>query len=434
MNATSKQANEEAGDQLNHAMTEHAEAEPDPRQSASRRGAASRRLEFDESAGRELLERAKTIRPLLVKNALLNEQRGELTEVVIDALIEIRAFDMAIPHRWGGLCLSANAMARIAAEIAKGCPSSSWVVTITNSNAWLATNTPDRMQEAIFGRGIVRICGVSNPPGKIDRVADGYRVSGRWPYASGSHHAQLAYCPVKSAQGEDGVVVMPMTQLSIEKTWLVTGMKGSGSDTILAAEVFVPEACYCSVDEVLVADRSTRKHFGEATDYWPALPLLRAKVLGVLVGIAEGLFEAVAETTKAKPLLQTTYARKMDSQVYQAGIGESSAKIAGARILMEETTTRIDAAARSKLAMSYAERTEIRALGALAVDLLTSAVDKLMTVAGSGAFSETGIAQRYWRDFSIGARHTALIPAVGYEVQGRQILGVEPNIIPLPMI
>jgi 3-hydroxy-9,10-secoandrosta-1,3,5(10)-triene-9,17-dione monooxygenase len=400
----------------------------------SRDAGGDTRSGFDDKLGAELVERARELRPLLANHAARHEEIGELTSEVVTPLIDLNVFSMAVPRRWGGGCVSANYMAQVALELAKGCPSTSWVVTVMNSNGWMVSTTPDAMQEAVFGSGDARLCGVFSPPGKLVREGDGYRVSGRWPYASGSHHATWAYCPAKTADGEDGVVAIRMSDTTIENTWHVTGMKGSGSDTVVAANAPVAASCYVSMTQMLDGDRTGNKHFGEATDYWPALPLLRAKVLGVLVGIAEALLETVVETTKGRPVLQTTYARKSDSQAYQVGIGEASARIAGARVIMDQTTRRIDAAALARQPMSYAQRTEIRALGALAVDMLATAVDQLMTLGGSGVFAQASIAQRYWRDFSIGSRHTALIPAVGYEVHGRQVLQVEPNILPLPMI
>ena len=92
-------------------------------------------------------------------------------------------------------------------------------------------------------------------PGSPDRwrrtattvpVDGGWRVTGRWPWASGSMHAQWAACGIhmKNEQGEMvnlGLSLMPIGELTIEDTWFMAGMKGTGSNTIVAKDVFVPE-------------------------------------------------------------------------------------------------------------------------------------------------------------------------------------------------
>ena len=57
-----------------------------------------------------------------------------------------------------------------------------------------------------------------------------------------------------------------------------------------------------------------------------------------------------------------------------------------------------------------------------------------MFIAGSGAFAENKSLSRYFRDLSVGARHTANLPYVGYEILGKALMGVEPNISPADFI
>ncbi len=148
----------------------------------------------------------------------------------------------------------------------------------------------------------------------------------------------------------------------------------------------------------------------------------------------EGLLDSTVATCSDKPIAQTTYARKKDSHVFQADIGEAAGQILAARMLMDQTTRMIDDAACARAPLSTGQRSDIRVSGAIAIDLLQKAVDRLMNLAGSSAFNLANPIQRYWRDFSVGSRHAALAPGVGFEVHGRQLLGVDPNIVPEAMI
>jgi alkylation response protein AidB-like acyl-CoA dehydrogenase len=389
-------------------------------------------LSFDEDLAAELVSRARALKPVLLRNALLNEQRGELTEEVLRELLEIDVWKMAVPRRWGGLCVSASGMARVAAELAKGCPSTAWVVDVMSSSVWLLTVMSDEMQEEVFAKGIPRVCTAGSPPGKARAVNGGYVLNGRWSYASGSHHSEWARCPVmtEGVEGPPAVVAVPMSDLEIEHTWRVAGMKGTGSDTLVAKDVFVRARRFHSLGQSVGTHPPGKRHVGEASDYWPAIPLLRSKSLGVLVGAAEGLLENVSASTSDRPLMHTSYQRKKDSPVFQAGIGAAAARIQAARTIMDVTTRAIDEAAVARRQMEPSERAAHRGQSALAVEMLTVAVDRLMSLAGSGSFAETSDAQRYWRDFNSGARHAGLLPDVGYEVFGRSLLGVEPNLSP----
>jgi 3-hydroxy-9,10-secoandrosta-1,3,5(10)-triene-9,17-dione monooxygenase len=388
-------------------------------------------LSFDEETGEKLVEKVRELRPLLEQNAARHESTGRLSDEVVDAAIGLELWKMAAPRRWGGLALSLNAIASVGAELAKGCPSTAWVVNLMNSALWMGTTFPDPMQEAIFADGIPRLCSVATP-GQARPVDGGYVVTGRWPYASGCHHAEWAHLAVVLGEEDPpvrGIVTVPMSDVSIDLTWDVAGLKGSGSDTIVATDLFVPpERVYEFRGTIGVREPGAR-HVGEASDFWPYLPALKSKALGVLVGTAEGLVDSIAKGAN-RPVLFTSYTKRADSHVFQAAIGEAVAKVGVARTLMEQSTSALDRAALDQRPMSDAERAAVRGQTSAAVDLALEVTNKLMNMAGSSSFMSANPAQRYWRDLHVAARHALLIPEIGYEILGRATLGIEPNIAP----
>jgi alkylation response protein AidB-like acyl-CoA dehydrogenase len=99
---------------------------------------------------------------------------------------------------------------------------------------------------------------------------------------------------------------------------------------------------------------------------------------------------------------------------------------------MDAANRLIDEAALAERTITYLEQTRNKGETVFATDLLIKAVDKLMYVSGSSGFSENTPLQRYWRDLNVAARHAANVPNVGYEMYGRALMGVEPNIAPHP--
>jgi alkylation response protein AidB-like acyl-CoA dehydrogenase len=385
----------------------------------------------DQENYERVLAKIAQLRPLLVSQAPLHEKNGELSREVTQALDEIGAFRLLLPRRLGGLCMPAAMMADLAVEISRACPTAGWLVTVMNSAAWVASKAPEPMQKALFAKGPAKICASTNGAGTLKPAGDGYVVDGRWAYASGSHQSDWACCP---AVGEDGTVydvALPMSALRIENTWQVAGMQGTGSDTIVAEGVAVRRDWFCTMEELWGGGGGGQAD--ELSDRWSLWPLMRAKLLSVLIGSAEALLETVV-AGKAKPIMYTNYAQRQDSPVFQARIGEISAKIRTARILMNHSLERVDEAARQGVVLSYEERAELRGLVAVCVDTLTAQVERLMSLSGSSVYASANTAQRLWRDFSVGARHAVFHSDSHYEVYGLQLLGVDPNIVPLEMV
>jgi alkylation response protein AidB-like acyl-CoA dehydrogenase len=97
------------------------------------------------------------------------------------------------------------------------------------------------------------------PSGEIRVVDGGYRVSGRWANCSGCLHAQwiLLGTPPVTAGGQEiepGLVLVPVSQVKIDDTWFMSGMKGTGSHTVVADDVFVPAHRFLSTAKLVAGE------------------------------------------------------------------------------------------------------------------------------------------------------------------------------------
>lgn len=381
---------------------------------------------FDEALGEEMVERARSLRPLLQRNAAQSEARGELMPEVLKAITEAEFFKIAVPRRWGGVAVSCNALARLTAELAKGCPSTAWLTSVMNTAVWRQTVLSDECQEDMFSERVPLFCGVGTLPGQpAKRVDGGYLIeSGQWAYASGCHHADYFHglISIEGSSEPARLAIIPMSEMKIEPTWKVAGMRATGSDTVVATDVFVPSHRAVLSEPQFEESPTRSRHTGDVTDYWTPMPYIRTKIIGTLLGSIEGLLEYVA-ATKDKPILYTNFARKGESHVFDAQVGKAGALLLAVRKLMEEMTRTIDDAAVAQRPMRRPERARNRGQLALCVDLLTQAAEILMNAAGSSAFLEKNPSERLWRDFNVGSRHAMLVPEIGYEVFGRSVLG-----------
>jgi alkylation response protein AidB-like acyl-CoA dehydrogenase len=392
---------------------------------------------YNVKAEKELVGRARELQPLLLKYGPQGDKDRRLPNEVFDALTDAGFWAMAAPRRWGGLGTSARAMSLVGAELAKGDGSVGWVYTVLHGSTWVASLGPDALQEAIFGEEGVDhpvICAVANPPGTIDEVDGGYLVNGRWPYASGSAHARWAQLGVNirnkdGSLDHGGFAYVRIKDITIEDTWHMMGMRGTASNTIVAKGVFIPYAQFYHVAKLGLGGHTPgKRHVGEPSDYWPFMPFLRATAHAVVAGAALEIQARVTEAAQRRPIVYTTYTKQSEAVMAQGQLGEAAARISAAVAVTLKNCDLIDQVGLTRVPLTPQQRALSKGEGSLAVDLLSQAIDQLMFLAGSSAFSTSNPIERLYRDAVFGMRHTANLPYVGYEIFGKSLLGIEPNI------
>ncbi len=391
---------------------------------------------YNLEAEKEMVGRARELQPLLLKHASHGDEHGVLHPDVFAALTDAGFWAMAAPRRWGGLGTSARAMSAVGYELAKADPSVGWVYTVLHGTTWVASLGPDALQEAIFGDSSEHpvICGIANPPGTMEAVDGGWIVNGRWPYASGSAHASWAQLGVaiKHKDGtleHGGFAYLRQEQYTIDNTWHMMGMKGTGSNTIVAENVFIPKEQFYHVAKLGIGGHEPgKRHVGEPSDYWPFMPFLRATAHAVVAGAAAAIMERVIDASYKRPIVYTSYARQAEAVMMQGELGKAAARVAAAEALTFKNCDLIDNAGLAQARLTPQQRAQSKGEGSLAVELLNEAIEQLMFLAGSSAYADSNPIQRLYRDASFAMRHVANLPYVGYEIFGKSLLGVEPNI------
>jgi len=380
---------------------------------------------------------ARALRPLLQAEAAEGERLRSPTPAVDKALRDGELLTVLLPQRWGGGGISFSDFARMQIELAKGDPSISWVSQIVNGTTWVASLTSDATQEAIFGNGPALVCGAYNPPGKAVRVEGGWRVSGRWPYSSGSRQAQWAQAGCV-LEGYDGPVVpginmvyIPLRELEIEDSWFVTGMQGTGSDTTIATDVFVPDHLMVMMDKPFGHVEPGKKHWYAPSDNLPVIPVVRTTGIAQILGAAEAMLELVQADVVKKPQVTTFYKTKAESGAVVYELGQVAAKLDAARTLLFTALATLDEVGITGREFPFSERASHKAACAQVTDLIHQSIEALMFIAGSSAFLLSNPLSRYWRDAHVALRHVANVPLIAYEIYGRDRLSINPNIAPL---
>src|SRR4029453_3307064 len=179
----------------------------------------------------QLIARAAALVPMLRERAASAEREQRVAPETVDALSEAGGLKMTAPARYGGDKVDFQTQCDVLAEIARGCPSTSWVATILSAMSWLAGMFPDEAQDEIFRDGDPRISGVFSPTGTGSPKSGGLVVNGRWGYNTGGHGSTWtvlnAVVPTDGEVGMPTCVIVPSRELKRLDAGTPSGMGGT---------------------------------------------------------------------------------------------------------------------------------------------------------------------------------------------------------------
>ena len=380
-----------------------------------------------------LIARAREIRPLLERNAGQTDSLRRLPDEVVHALRDTGLCRLMIPKRFGGYQTSIRTYIEVMEEIGRGCGSTAWVASLVNVCEWLAGLFPERAQQDVWGADAnAWIAGSLAPNGVAVPVDGGWRVSGRWPWASGSMHAQWVACGIhmENDRGEMtnlGLSLMPITDVTVEDTWFMVGMKGTGSNTIVAKDAFVPEHRFLPYPPAFQGQYRT-EHVDEPVYRVALVPVTVLILAGSQLGAARAALDYVIAKGKTRGITHTTFPRQADSSGFQILVADAAMKIDTACLHAYRAADDLDRAADAGRHPDLTERARVRMDTALAAKYAREAVELLVQAHGTSSLADHNPLQRLWRDVHVASHHAITEWQVNLEVYGRALLGVEPNI------
>lgn len=380
----------------------------------------------------ELVGRARDLKGLIAANAAENEECRRIADTSIEALEEAGLLRLMTPARLGGSEVGLRTKMEVESMIAEADGSTAWVTNLINACNWLASLLPDDAQQEIFGADPnAKVAGVLAPTSETKAEAGGIRVTGRWSWASGSLHATWALggVPILDEAGnvvDRALVFMPMSELDVEETWFVAGMQGTGSNTILAEDVFVPYHRVLSISEALKGKYPT-EHKDEAIYRSAFLPLLALTLVGPLLGLGRAACDLVIEKAPRRAVTYTKFERQSDSAAFQIALSEASMRVDSAYLHAFRAADDIDSYAAEGANMEYLTRARVRADAGYVSTMIVSAIQILLDAHGASSFAQASPMQRIWRDANTGGRHAIVNPLIAGEIYGKALVGVPPE-------
>ncbi len=195
----------------------------------------------------EAMRRARELAPKLRERAAEAETARVLSPETLRDLHSTGLFRTLQPKRWGGMEFDFIAYVDFPLELACGCPSTAWNLANLQVHHWMLAMYDERAQEEVWGRNpeAMIASGIAYPQGQGRRVDGGFTISGRWNFSSCVNVADWNMLAVTVREGERVIghrmCLLHKSQYEVVDDWKVLGMRATGSMTVLAKDVFVPE-------------------------------------------------------------------------------------------------------------------------------------------------------------------------------------------------
>jgi len=396
---------------------------PNPRESAG--------PDTDDPAYLAMMTRTKALIPQLRDRAAQTEELRRLPAETERDLHNAGLFRIVQPKRVGGSEFDYVALVDCAELLGKADASVAWNFANLASHHWMLGMFDKRAQDVVWEKDpdVLIASSFIFPAGRARRVADGYRLSGSWPFSSGVASCEWnmlasVVSPEDEADGiEYRIFLVHRNDYRIRDTWNAVGLTGTGSNDVEVKDAFVSASMTVGVNDLAGGPTPGSAVNPNALYELPVFSLFPFVLSGVALGNAQACLDDYLEMSKHRA---STYnrAKLADMQSTQIKIAAASAKIDAARLIMRSSCIEAMATIRRGNVPDMTTKTRYRRDGAFAVNLCTEAVSMLFAASGARGLFTAGVLQRQFRDAHAINSHLAFNFDAAGTNYGRVALGL----------
>jgi 3-hydroxy-9,10-secoandrosta-1,3,5(10)-triene-9,17-dione monooxygenase len=365
-------------------------------------GAAARSLAG--TSYEEAMARARALVPVLRERADQAESGREMAKETLEDLHRTGLLRFHQPKAWGGMELELVAMFDIPAEVARGCASTAWNVANLGIHHWMLALYDERAQAEVWGQNPEALIasGIAFPQGRGRRVDGGFVIDGYWNFSSGVDAADWNMLAAIVRDGDrvvdHRICLVPRGEYEIVDDWQVLGMRSTGSKSVRASDLFVPEHRALSIYVARGGDQFPGARANPNPIYRVPLTALGSHCLaGAGVGNAQAALELTIDAIAARSTSYTA-ARMRDFQAVQLHVARAGASVDAAGLVIRTDCVHAQRIAEEGRAPTLEEKLRFKRNVAYAMERCTEAVDALHTLAGANGIYDRYPIQRLFRD------------------------------------
>lgn len=379
----------------------------------------------------DLVRGAAEAAQVLRENAMWTTDNRRLHEQSLEAMANAGVFKLRVPVRYGGYESDAGTVLDVLTEIAMGDGSAAWNLSVWSVSAWMAAQFPDHVQDEVFGQGEARVCGVLSPSAMATPVDGGFRINGSWHFISGAWHSkwQVALALAPTPDGADlwpVMAVVPMSAMKIDDDWNTSGLRGTGSVTTIAEDVFVPADKVLPLVPVLQGQSASQINPGSAVYRIPMIVTGCTAFSGTAIGLARAAHDAFMARLD-RGITYTDYASQREAAVTHLAVAEAALRIEEAQGHARRIAEIADGKSQAGEQWSVQERIRIRGYFGRMYRLAREAAEIYSDESGGSSLYLTAPIRRVTLDLQALTSHALMHPSTSAELFGRMLCGLEPN-------
>lgn len=379
----------------------------------------------------ELVRRAGELVPLLQKNARWAEENRRLPEEVVEALAEAGFLRMRMPVHYGGYESDLRTTVEVISELGRGDGSTSWTLAVWLISSWTVGLYPDEVQDEIFSDPDVRVSGILNPTAIATATDGGVVLNGKWSFNTGAQQSQWntnAALRITPDGGREPIQVMvPISDLEVIDDWHTAGLRGTGSVTTVAKDVFIPEQRVLSMVPVLQGQHRSERNADSPSYRAPFMPTACTKVTATALGLAKAAQDAFFERLLGRAISYTAYEKQTEAPLTHLQVAEAALKVDQAEFHTYRAASMVDTKGPGGEPWTLEERARVRLDMGAACQRAKEAVDTLTMASGGSSIYQTVPIQRIQRDVQSLNLHGIMHPNTNFELYGRILCGLGPN-------
>jgi alkylation response protein AidB-like acyl-CoA dehydrogenase len=349
-----------------------------------------------------------SVKPLIQKHEETLDA-GEIPRDLSDALWDSGVFRAMLPRDFGGLDMHPVDWADLVYELSRIDGSVGWLAAIHSGSGDM--REPAVMKELLADGQRWLPAGSISSAGKAYRVDGGYRVTGRWPFATGLPYSNYLTtvsirvdhdgAPVANPDGEGPVLISGVFPMA-EAEWGITptlGLRGTGSGWFSLNDAFLP-------------DRFVEYGWGMPVGYNDS-PLHREFWAGMghaahALGLAQAAideFIVMGRRRIGRPGLVAPYGREdLDKFV----VGQADSLVRAARALTREATSRAFDDALENFPITYEVEVRKEQSNLFGAHAARMALRLIVDHAGVDAVTAGGRLERIVRDLTTIQQHSVV--------------------------
>lgn len=384
---------------------------------------------------REWVEKARELAPLVERYRDEGEADRRLPKPVADAMRKAGLFSLWLPVQLGGPGVSIETSVLVTEELSRQDGSVGWNSMIAGNTsvlwAFISHEAAGRCIEGDPGTVLAGTVGgggdASAPGGGVAMpVQGGYRLTGRWAFASGCHQADWLVAngrimengePRRTPEGQVGLFsfILPIEDCTILDTWYTTGMRASGSHHFESTDAFVPEERMFSSIDARPFQPGILYETPRAIPWAP-------NIAGVALGIGRDAIDTFLDIARTKPAARNR-SSLMERETIHLRVGEAEMRLRAARSLLLDTVREVDACLARELPVPDELAARMRGAASYATASAAEVVDSMFTSAGTTSVYASNRLDRCFRDVHMVTQH-GVGGLAGLTIAGRYFIGL----------